>query len=135
MPEVLQGALNPHTAPRRILCRHPDDQRAVGHCCAEVAPNVRAPRVRSHLAIVVRGRPPRRPFARELAALRTLVRRPTKAAAVTRVTFVRVWVPLGIETFATWTSARGSSSGCASRYARSVRTIALAALPRVAPCA
>jgi hypothetical protein len=37
----------------------------------------------------LRGRPPRRPFARELAALRSLVRRPTNAAAVTRLTLAR----------------------------------------------
>jgi len=40
-----------------------------------------------YLAATLRGRPPRRPFARELAALRSLVRRPTNAAAVTKFTF------------------------------------------------
>ena len=40
-----------------------------------------------YLAATLRGRPPRRPFARELAALRSLVRRPTNAAAVTKCTF------------------------------------------------
>jgi hypothetical protein len=40
-------------------------------------------------AAALRGRPPRRPFARELAALRSLVRRPTNAAAVTRLTLAR----------------------------------------------
>ena len=40
-------------------------------------------------AMALRGRPPRRPFARELAAFRWLVRLPTSAAAVTRLTFDR----------------------------------------------
>jgi hypothetical protein len=40
-------------------------------------------------AMTFRGRPPRRPFARELSALRALLRLPTKAAAVTKFTFGR----------------------------------------------
>jgi len=39
-------------------------------------------RVGNQRTVSLRGRPPSRPFARELAALRSLVRRPTSAAAV-----------------------------------------------------
>ena len=83
----------------------------------------------------LRGRPPRRPLARELAALRSLVRRPTNAAAVTRFTLGRARPPADIDTLATLTSARGCSCGWTSRYALSVRVIALAAFARVGPCA
>src|SRR3970282_873337 len=47
-------------------------------------------------ASTFRGRPPRRPFVRELAALRWLVRLPTSAAAVTRLTFERARPRVGI---------------------------------------
>src|SRR6185436_6577836 len=80
----------------------------------------------------LRGRPPRRPLARELAALRSLVRRPTNAAAVTRFTIGRARPPADIDTLATLTSARGCSCGWTYRYALSVRVIALAAFARVA---
>jgi hypothetical protein len=86
-------------------------------------------------ASTFRGRPPKRPFVRELAAFRSLVRLPTSAAAVTRRTFERVRPRVGLDTVATRTSALGCSTGWASRYAVNVRTIALAALPRVGPCA
>jgi hypothetical protein len=60
-------------------------------------------------ASTLRGRPPSRPFTRELAALRWLVRLPTSAAAVTRLTFAGVRPR--VDTLATRTSALGSSSG------------------------
>ena len=55
----------------------------------------------SYLTAALRGRPPRRPFARELAALRSLVRRPTSAAAVTKCTLGRARPPAGVQTLAT----------------------------------
>ena len=71
--------------------------------------------VEDQRTVSLRGRPPSRPFARELAALRALVRRPTNAAAVTKLTFGRESPRVGVATLATCTSARGSSCGCASR--------------------
>jgi hypothetical protein len=55
--------------------------------------NIPEARTGAYLTATFRGRPPRRPFARELAALRSLVRLPTSAAAVTRLTFGRVDPP------------------------------------------
>ena len=66
--------------------------------------------VPDYSASTLRGRPPKRPFARELAALRSLVRRPTRAAAVTRLTFERR-PRVGADTLATRTSALGCSCG------------------------
>ena len=86
-------------------------------------------------ASTLRGRPPRRPFARELTALRSLVRLPTSAAAVTRLIFERARPRVGIDTLATRTSALGCSCGWAWRYALSVRTMALSAFARVRPWA
>jgi hypothetical protein len=57
------------------------------------------------------GLPPKRPFARELAALRSLVRLPTSAAAVTRLILERARPRGGADTLATRTSARGCSCG------------------------
>ena len=81
-----------------------------------------------------RGRPPSRPFLRELASFLRLVRLPTSAAALTRAT-----VGLRDErydvTLATLTLACEVASGWVSRYAVNVRWSARSACVAVDPWA
>src|SRR5205807_10206630 len=79
-----------------------------------------------------RGRPPRRPFARELAAFRRLVWLPTSAAALTSATLGFLPMTDGL-TVATLTSADVDVPGLASRAAGSVRWLAPSARIAVAP--
>jgi len=67
-----------------------------------------------------RGRPPSRPFARELAAFLALVRPPTNAAALTIVSEGRRGAFQPLRSVATLTEAALVASGWATRYAANV---------------